>query len=161
MSRISPDRRDLAFRSLDEILADAERVLGGPHRTTGSWTAPQIVWHVADLIAVANGHMDLSLPLPLKAFGRTLKLLRLFDRPIPSGIRMPKAAAANVAEAADREPADSLAHLRREVEHANRHPMTHPSPLFGRLTPHQWLRVNCRHADLHFSFMHPIDAARP
>ncbi len=46
------DRRTLSFRSLDDIQADVEALDGSAIRTTGNWTAAQIVQHVTDVITL-------------------------------------------------------------------------------------------------------------
>ena len=33
--------------------------------------------------------------------------------------------------------------------------MTHRSPVLGKLSHEQWVQLHCRHAEMHFSFMHP------
>jgi hypothetical protein len=33
--------------------------------------------------------------------------------------------------------------------------MTATSPVLGRLSHEQWVQFHCRHAEMHFSFMHP------
>ena len=43
----NPERRVLTFQSLDEVIADAERLAAGKVRTTGSHTFGQILNHLA------------------------------------------------------------------------------------------------------------------
>ena len=43
--------------------------------------------------------------------------------------------------------------LRAAVDRAETHRMTHPSPVFGRLSHEQWVRLHCRHAEMHFGFL--------
>ena len=149
------ERRNLRFESLDDLVADAEGVLSVPHETTGNWNASQIVGHVTDLIAVANGHRTLHVPWPLRLAGRVAKRFGLLNRPIKPGFKAPGGVQQRVQEHAGKTPEQALAYLRSEAQHAENHAMTRPNPFFGRLTHDQWETLHCRHAELHFSFMRP------
>ena len=51
---------------------------------------------------------------------------------------------------------DAMKRLRTEVGRArDAGRMTRPSPILGRMSHNDWVRLPCRHAELHFSFMHP------
>lgn len=154
MPKAKPERRVLRFHRLEDLVADAETVLGGPHRTTGGWTAPQIVDHVAALIELSHRGTDARMPLPARLFGRLLKL-RL-DKPFPAGIRFPKSVERDFAPRPAVTAEQALARLRQAVADARAKGMTKPSPLLGPLTDAQWETVHRRHAELHFSFMHPV-----
>ena len=148
-------RRTLRFTTLDDVLVDAETVTAGPHHTTGNWTAAQIVHHVATLMRVANHGGGPRLPRPVRLVGRVLKLAGVHRRPLKPGIKMPGSVKKHFLGPPDLPLADALALLREQVATANATPMPHPSPLFGRLEPDVWVEVHCRHAELHFSFVHP------
>ena len=151
------ERRTLRFESLADVLADAEHVLSGPHRVTGNWSAAEIVGHVGDLLGIGNGTLDVApLPLPLRMFGRILHKVGATRRPIKAGIKAPdfvdEALAAHRAAGED----GALAHLREQTRIAESPAgLTKPSPLFGRLSRAEWITLHCRHAELHFSFLHP------
>lgn len=157
----SPDRRTLRFETLDDLVADARAVALRPHRATGNWNASQILLHVAGLIAHANRGSELRMPAPVRVLGRAIKLSGVWKRPIPAGIKAPPSLMAqNDANAAV--PAEeAFATLEREVAEARARPMSHPSPLLGKLTHEEWVTVHCRHAELHFSFLKPLPAAAP
>ena len=154
------ERRKLQFGSLDDILADAEAVTAGGTAdppVTGNWTAAQNIHHVAFTVGMSNRGFDLPIPLPMKLFGRTLKLLGMHTKPINPGIKPPAKVAAAFAPPDDITVADALQKLRDEIAYAKEHGMTHPSPLFGKLSDDQWKTVHCRHAELHFGFIRPVD----
>ncbi|MEO1235613.1 MAG: DUF1569 domain-containing protein [Planctomycetota bacterium] len=149
------DHRKLHFETLDEVFAEADRVTSAPHRVTGNWTAAQIVHHVAFTIGMNNRGIDLTIPLPMRVFGRTLKLFGLHVKPINPGIRPPAKVAAAFAPPPDVTLDAALQKLRDEVAYAKEHGMHFPSPLFGKLKPNDAVKVHCRHAELHFGFIHP------
>jgi hypothetical protein len=47
MATTRVERRILTFRSLDDVLRDAEQLAARDHRTTGNWTYGQILHHLA------------------------------------------------------------------------------------------------------------------
>ena len=50
---------------------------------------------------------------------------------------------------------DALADLRGNIQRIGAgERMTAVSPLFGRMTHEDWVRLHCRHAELHLSFVH-------
>ncbi|MEM7625694.1 MAG: DUF1569 domain-containing protein [Planctomycetota bacterium] len=150
------DRRKLHFDTLDEIVADAEAVTDGGETdptVTGNWTAAQIIYHVAFTIGMANRGIDLQIPLPMRLFGKTLKLFGMHTKTFNPGIKPPPKVAAAFAPPEGTTLDAAMQKLRDEVAYAKEHGMTHPSPLFGRLTHDEWIQVNCRHAELHFGFI--------
>ncbi|MBB6428656.1 DUF1569 domain-containing protein [Algisphaera agarilytica] len=148
------DRRELHFDSLDEVLAEAQ-TFTEQSTSTGNWSPAQNIYHVAFAIGMLNHGVDLKIPLPMKLFGRTLKLFGAHVKPFNPGIKPPQKVADAFAPPADVTLADAVQKLRDEVAYANEHGMNHPSPLFGKLTPDEAIKLNCRHAELHFGFIHP------
>jgi hypothetical protein len=148
------DRRKLSFSTMDDILADAEALDGKSIRTTGNWSAAQIVAHVTTLITFSLDGTDIRAPLVFRVFGKLMKG-RVLSKGLPVGI-----ANRGVFRKVEPEPAvswdEALGKLRHEVAriHAGAR-MDKPSPVMGTMTHDDWVRFHCRHAELHFSFMHP------
>lgn len=147
-------RRTLHFESFDEVLAEAESFTDD-WTTTGNWTAAQNVYHVAFGIQMLNHGCEMSAPLGMKIFGRLLKLFGMHIKPIQPGIKPPKKITEAFWPPEDVSLDEAKAKLRDEIAYAKEHGMHHPSPLFGKLTPDEALKINLRHAELHFSFVHP------
>ena len=150
------DRRELHFTTLADILADAEAVTAGGTAdppVTGNWNAAENIYHVAYLIGMANRGFDFKVPLPMKLIGRTLKLMNMHVKPINPGINPPAKVVAAFAPPQGITVKQAIQKLRDEVAYAKDHGMTHPSPLFGKLTHDEWVQTNCRHAELHFGFI--------
>ncbi len=152
-SKVS-DRRTLSFQSLDDILADAEALAAGDIRTMGNWTSGQIVDHVAALIELSIDGFTMKAPLPLRIFGRLMRNMAL-NKPMRPGFKMPKKFAA-MAPRPDVQWDAALARLRSVGQRVrDGEQMQHPSPMLGRMSHEDWVKLHCRHAELHFSFMHP------
>ncbi len=147
------DRRRLSFTSLDDIQADVEALNGSAIRTTGNWTAAQIVQHVTDVITLSVDGFGFRLALPLRVLGRLLRSQAL-SRPMRPGFNVPAAMRARLPS--DQLPLEqAVASLRETIGRAKSERMTKASPLLGALTHEQWVQLHCRHAEMHLSFVHP------
>jgi Protein of unknown function (DUF1569) len=153
------DRRKLRFESFDgavrdaEMLAEAER--RGTLRTTGNWTLGQAIGHVA---AWARFPFDGYPPMPrLPWFMRLLVPLfknSLLNRRLPAGARIGSVPGGTFAT----EPMEAdaaIPRLREAFDRLKRESPVQPNPLLGPLTHDDWIKLNLRHAELHFSFFHP------
>jgi hypothetical protein len=149
------DRRSLSFSSLDDILADAEHLAAHqPIRTTGNWRPAQIVEHVAVFMEWSIDGFPFRVPLPLRLFGRMIRK-RAQRSATPSGLKAPRVIMRHVPPP-DYSFDDAMRSLRGTVLRVRAGKrMTQPSPLFGKLTHEEWVQIHCRHAEMHFSFMHP------
>jgi hypothetical protein len=146
-------RRKLDYASLEEVVADAERLSSGPVQTLGNWSAGQIFKHLA---LAYNGSVDglnMKFPLPLVITARLFKR-KLMNMPMPAGFKLP----ASAAEAVRPEPMsaqEGLAALRAAVERLRREPHRAKHPMFGELTADEWDKIHRTHANLHMSFLVP------
>ena len=146
------DRRTLSFRSLDDIQADVEALDGAAVRTTGNWTAAQIVQHVTDVITLSVDGFGFKVALPLRVLGRLLRSQAL-SKPMRPGFNVPEAMRARL-------PSDQLAFeqavasLRQAIGRTRSERMTKASPFLGAMMHEDWVNLHCRHAEMHFSFMH-------
>ena len=150
-------RRKLRFESLDEILAEADRLASMPIRLLGNWSYGQILEHLAaaidsyyDGIPVRNG-----IPVKPSWFMRRFVFPfiknSLLTRGMPSGIQLPKSAEALIPDKTDVQPA--LEHLRRAINRLKEESPRKPSPFFGDMAPQEWVALTLRHAELHLSFV--------
>lgn len=148
------ERRELLFRSMDDILAEGERLAAGPVETTGNWTAPQVIQHVARLIDASVRGFDARIPLPMRVVGRLMKGSMLRS-PMRAGFTMPTPLTQIVPDD-DATMQGAIEELRDAIGRAERERMTIPSPLLGPLSHEDWVRLHCRHAELHFGFIRPV-----
>jgi hypothetical protein len=148
------NRRTIKFSSIDEILADADVLCRGRVRTLGNWTAAQIVQHVADLMHASLDGMDhIRLPWYMRAGGRLFKR-NLINGRMPPGFKSPR----QMASLAPRDGAEldaAMERLRSAAARFRTERATTNSPFLGPMTHDDWVKLHCRHAELHFSFMQP------
>lgn len=149
------DRRSLKFSSMQEILDDIEYLdSGDPPRSTGNWTPAQIVEHVTIVIKCSiDGFPGQKVSLPMRIIGRLMRK-RALANPFPAGIKFPKHFE-YLEPRRSRSWDEAVDGLRDAYTRLDTHQMKHRSPILGKLTHDQWVQLHCRHAELHFSFLHP------
>jgi len=146
-------RRQLKFNTLDEILADVERLAQGKVRAIGNWSPGQNIKHLA---LIMNGCMDgipYKAPFYLRAVAWFLKN-KFVKNPMPAGFDLPKAAAAQLVPG-DTSWEEGTQALRTALQRLKTEPQRHPHPVLGELTREQWDQLHCRHSELHLSFLIP------
>lgn len=150
------NRRVLHFRDMDELLADIDALdeAGASRiRAAGNWTPGQIVHHVACFITPSIDGFGFKGPLGLRLIGRVMRK-RMLTKTFPAGLTLPKSMS-RFAPPDDATWDDAVALLRREVGRIRDGArMTHASPMLGALSHEEWVNLHCRHAELHFSFLH-------
>jgi Protein of unknown function (DUF1569) len=146
-------RRTVDYASLQEVLADAERLGSGNAKAIGNWSAGQVFRHLARAF---DGSID-GLPGTFPWHIRTLAALfknKLIAGPMPPGIKLPSDLAAVVMP----EPTsteEGLAELRAAIARLEQEPHRAKNPVFGELTNDEWNRIHLNHAKLHMSFLVP------
>ena len=153
-------RRKLQFRTLHEILRDVEQ-LGAVTSETGeslcadgNWTPAQIVQHVTFFIDGSIDGFSFQAPLILRIIVKFFRK-RILNKPMKPGIKLP-ANMSVVLPDPQTTWEDAVSALRDAVARIDcGERMTQPSPLLGAMTHEDWVELHCRHAEMHFSFMHP------
>lgn len=148
-------RRHLDFQSLDEVVAEAERLVQGKVHTTGQYTFGQILEHLARTHDMASGKTE---PPHFPWFMRMLMpLMRksILNSDVKPGFKLPKKAQDYFWPEGDVDVSDALAHLKASVQHYNENGPLSVHPLFGKATREQIDRLNCSHCAMHLSFVHP------
>lgn len=156
MSR-QPERRQLVFNNLNEVVADAERLASGPVRTTGNHSFGQILEHLARTHDMATGKM--AAPPPpwyMRLLIPLLKPMLLRNKPLSPGFKLPPNAENVFWPKQEFEVATALAHLKDSVAHFNAHGPLPKHPMFGAIPRQQNEQLQCRHAALHLGFVHPL-----
>lgn len=146
-------RRTLRFATLDDVVCDAERLAGMPHRQLGNYTLGQICAHLAQPMGYCLDGFPVRAPWLLRTLGPLMKK-RVITQPMSPGIRMPARFQA-IFTPPDASTQEGLAALRDAVARLKSEPKRHPSPVFGTLTREEWDQFHCRHAELHLSFIVP------
>lgn len=153
----TPPRRKLRFNTLDDLVRDAKTMAGNSPTSTGKWTAAQNIQHVALFIDASIDGFTFTVPAPIRFVARLMRG-RFLRKGFNPGIKPPAKAAAHFAPAPDISMEAAVDHLVRSVARAEQQKMTAVSPLFGAMDHGQWVQMHCRHAELHFSFIQPIQA---
>ena len=147
-------RRELAFGSLDEVVADAERLVASPHtRTLGNWPLSQLLTHLATAINRSIDGIAFRAPLSVRIIGFFIKG-RVMKKGLRPGFRLPREREAGAYPPAA-SPQEALETLRAAVARTRTERITARHPVFGRLTHEEWVRFHLRHAELHLSFAVP------
>ena len=152
------DRRRLRFGTLDDLLADIDRIVAadkaGTLRRTGNWTAGQVMGHLATWINYAYEGYPFRPPWFIRVILRMKKNKYLRDG-MPAGVHIPRVP--NGTYATDTMTTDIGAdRLRRALKRLlTGEPAKYESPAFGKMTLEERVALNCRHAELHMSFLRP------
>jgi hypothetical protein len=153
------DRRPLRYGSVDDVLADVDRIVAaeraGTLRRTGNWTAGQAMGHVAAWINFAyEGFPMKPPPWFIRLILRRMKSKYLRGG-LPSGVRIPKAEHGTYAV----EPLatdEGASRLRTALQRLKSdEPANYDSPAWGKMEHEERVAINLRHAELHLSFLHP------
>lgn len=154
------ERRSLSYPSFEALLADLDSVesaqAGGTLRTSGNWSPGQVMKHSSILIACAlDGFPGKPAPWLVRKLLVTLyKKKALSGAPMPAGFKIPKQA--DFLDPGDPSFEEGLAALRGVAERVTGGAqMTHPSPVFEKLSHDEWVILTLGHTSLHMSFLHP------
>jgi hypothetical protein len=152
-------RRTLAFKSLDEALADAQRLVASKDSEKlthlGNWSLGQALGHLAYWINLPfDGYpQELSPPWFIKLVVKMMKQKYLSGQ-MPAGVRIPRFKEGTLGTA-DMPPREGLDRYRKAVERLKAAAPSCDNPLFGPMTHDEWIRLNLSHASLHLSFFVP------
>jgi hypothetical protein len=148
-------RRQVRYDSLDDLLADAERLAQAPHRTLGNWSYGAILKHLAAALTMGIDGGVPPAPWPVRFFARTILKRRFLRGPMPPGFKLPRPAAAVLIPEATTSDEEGLVAIRAAVARWKNETRRQPHPAFGKLADWEWNRLQCRHAELHMSFVVP------
>jgi hypothetical protein len=147
-------RREVNFQSLDEVVADAEKLVASPDtKTLGNWPLSQLLMH---LVTAINGSIDgtsAQAPWFIRLVGPFLKG-RVLKNKMSPGFKLPKDVEIGFFPRVS-SPQEALERLRTAVGRLQNERMTARHPILGKLTHDEWTRLHLRHAELHLSFAVP------
>ena len=151
-------RRDVYYSTLDNLLADAERLAHGKVHTVGQWTYPQILDHLARSFNASVDGFEFQAPW----FARVLlaPLLRnwMLTHSMKPGFKLPAKGEALVPDASISLP-DAFEKFAQAVTRFKKEKKRAPHPFLGNLSPREYEMAHCRHAELHMSFVIPDEIA--
>jgi hypothetical protein len=151
------DRRTLRFESIDQVLAEVERLAeaerAGRLRRLGNWALGQTLGHLATWAEYSYTGAPLAAPFFVKWFLRLRKRKFLYG-PMRAGVKIPGVAGGTLAT----EPVpldEALERMRRVLGRLKSEAPTAPNVIFGPLSHDEWVALNLRHAELHLGFLVP------
>ena len=155
------DRRHLRFGRMEDILRDAEWLnteaeAGKTLRASGNWTPAQIVDHVTRTMSYSLDGFppDATLPLPIRFIAKMMKS-SVLNKPMKPGVKL-KGKLAEIFQPESNvtwgQAMTRLRNLIARVKKGDR--MTAVSPAFGAMAHEEWMQLHCRHAEMHFGFIH-------
>jgi hypothetical protein len=153
-----PARRVLHFDSLDEMLAEVDRLVEAERqerlKRLGNWRLGQTLGHLASWTEYGyDGYPPLRVPFFIRWMLRLLKRHLLY-KPMRAGATIPGVPGGTLAT--DPVPLDeALARLRRVTERLKREAPPVPSWALGKLTHEESIAITLRHAELHLGFLLP------
>ena len=146
-------RRDLRYETLDEVIADAERLATTKFHTLGQWTYPQILDHLTKSIVGSLDGYGFKAPWLLRVFVAPLAKNSVLHKQMKPGFRLPNSASHLPATEVDLQAA--LEGLRKAIARLKAEPQREPHPFLGRLTDQEYNLLHLRHSELHMSFVVP------
>jgi len=146
-------RRTLHFNSIDEMLADVDRLNQGPVTVLGNWSSGQVLKHLTIVMTASLDGFHHRAPWFVRLIGKVVKK-KFLTKPMSAGFNLPKGAASEMVPGPT-EWADVIGPFRATVRRLQTEPQRMPSPFLGLLTREEWDRLHCRHAELHLSFLVP------
>ena len=151
------ERRELEFKTLEQVVADVDQLVSGEVRTTGNHSFGQILNHLALSQDVSSGRatpppppffMKLMLPL--------MRMMVINSKPLKPGIQLPKQGEAFFWPDKEIDVPTGAAYFKESTEYYLSNGPVEKHPFFGKMTKQQADELNCRHASLHLSFVHPV-----
>ena len=152
-------RRELTYRSYEDLLSDAEGLAAGNVRTLANWTYPQILVHLGKSLEASIDGVNFRAPLPMRLMGKLFMKSKFLDQASPPGFERPENARSQFAPSESVSLEEGLDALRRGISRCQQETDRAPHPFFGRLTREEWDRFNLRHAEMHMSFAIAEDGA--
>ena len=148
-------RRNLHFDSLDQAVAEAERLASAEVETCGNYSLGQILDHLSRTMDTVTGKVEPPQPaLPLRIVMRILRPI-MINRTLPSGFKLPAKTQSLLWSSEPVDAGTGLQNWKKSIERYNQVELQ-PHPIFGKMTREQHDQIQCRHAELHLSFVHPL-----
>jgi Protein of unknown function (DUF1569) len=150
-------RRQLHFDNLDAILSDVDRLAKSREiRPLGNLSAGQVFEHLGTVMKKSIDGYQNGFPAPLQWVFRLLFKNKFLHHPMSAGFKLPKGAQAELVPG----PCDldkGLRDIRQAIKRLQTEPNRAPSPVLGPLSREEWNELHCRHAELHLSFLVPVE----
>ena len=151
-SKTVQGRRSLEFKTLDEIVADAQRLVAAvpDTQTLGNWSLAHLLSHLAMTVNSSIDGFQVKAPFFIRLIVPFFKKGALRNKMEP-GIKLPNSAEA-VAYPDSASPQIALEQLRKAIARTKQERMEAVHPAFGNMTHDEWVLLHLRHSEMHLSF---------
>lgn len=149
-------RRKLHYNTLDDLLADAEALASGEIKQMGNWSPGRTFQHIARALHTSVDGSPLVIPWPVKLLLRTMKR-RFLTRTLDPGFKLRGKASDVLTPDAAVGVKTGLAQLREAVQRLKQTEVRAPHSFLGVLTREESDAFHLRHAEMHMSFLAPIN----
>ncbi|MDA7978940.1 MAG: DUF1569 domain-containing protein [Pirellulales bacterium] len=150
-TKIVEGRRELRFETLDDILDDAQAMATAGWTVLGNWSFGQACFHIAKTIEAGIDGMDYKAPFFIRLIVG-LRKKKMLSKPFPAGFKPPRPISLRLETSDPVSDEDGVAMLEKAIHRFKNESKRSPSPVFGHLTDEEWIKLHCRHSELHFSF---------
>jgi hypothetical protein len=148
------NRRQLRYESLDDLLADADRLATEDSRTLGNWTREQIFDHLARWFRMAVEGTDVQAPRWVQ-FILWQWRKRSLALPSKPGVKIPSPLESVLLPEEGFLTDRCLQDLHSAVSRFRAASQFAPHAAYGQLTRDEWQQLALRHAEMHMSFIVP------
>ncbi|MEK6234945.1 MAG: DUF1569 domain-containing protein [Planctomycetales bacterium] len=152
----APKRRKPRLKDLDAVLAEAESLAAAPVETMGNWSLGQIFSHLARAMNLSIDGFEGTSSWFVRTFLGPLLKWWILRKTMPSGYRL-RGKFAEELVPPETSAEEGLQQLRAAVIRVQTEQCTAPHVVFGRMSHQDWLRLHCRHAELHLGFVRPAE----
>ena len=154
------NRRTLRFDSLGDIAAEVERLAKAREiKALGNWSPGQVFQHLSIVMNGAIDGIHVKLPLAMRIIVPAVVLIlksRILNKPMPAGFRL-NADAAKVLVPPPTSVEDGLAAIRNGLHRLANETKREVHPFMGKLNNEEWDKLQCRHCEMHLSFLVPVE----
>ncbi|MCA8999807.1 MAG: DUF1569 domain-containing protein [Planctomycetaceae bacterium] len=148
-------RRAVHYDTLDELLAEAERLASEEIEMLGNWTYPQILKHLALSMNNSIDGFPGKAPLPIRLVVRLLRESFL-SKSLPAGFKFPNRFRPQLEPPEETTLEEGLEDLRQAIARVQSDSQRAPHPVLGQLSREDYDRLHLRHAEMHMSFVRPV-----
>ncbi len=160
-NRVDPKRatdyRHLRFESIDDYLAELERIVAAEEQgrltAVGNWTAGQVLAHLAAWIEYGYDGFPIKPPPFFIRWILRLRLSKMLSDGMPRGVRIPGVAGGTTGmdSMETQVAANRLVHALTRLKDGEE--ARYDSPAFGPMSHEDRIRLNLRHAELHLGYL--------
>ena len=148
-------RREVRYNSVDELLADAERLAEKGYRQLGNWSLGQIAKHLAFSMRTGLDGAEYKPSWVVRFVAKNFLKKRMLSKPFSPGFK-PAARITARSESPPVPDQEGLDTLREVIRRWKSEPQRKPHSFFGPLSSEEWDAASLRHGELHMSFLVPI-----